>query len=242
MKTDSKPIQFTCSLCKQTFTAQIPEHFAAAIERGQITHYALCDSCEYRTRNIRPEIDSGSLLISEAEKTKMWNDLCPPLYRETSPAKLPDLKSYNSVQAYQYGPRGLIMLGETGTGKTRSMYKLLERLFYEGHSMKIFRPLEFGDVCAEMYRTGRGKYWTDELVYDYDIMAIDDFGKVVLTDRVESTLFGVIEERISRLKPIILTTNMTGSTLEHYMSADRGPTLVRRLREFCRSVTFRPAK
>src|SRR5689334_16698233 len=57
-----------------------------------------------------------------------WKQLCPPGYQDTSIERLPNASKFRDVLGWTYGPKGLILLGPTRSGKTRSAWKLLERL------------------------------------------------------------------------------------------------------------------
>ena len=70
------------------------------------------------------------------------------------------------------------------------------------------------------------------------MVLLDDLGKEKLTERVECEPFNLIEERSQHLRPIIVTTNTTGDTLESRFDDDRAGPFLRRVREFCEPVAF----
>ncbi len=174
------------------------------------------------------------------QRERRWQYLCPPLYRETDPARLPQ-GPLADVLAWRYGPQGLLLIGPTGTGKTRAAYLLLRRLLDEDETRRIiaYDGLAFGHEAARRFREGTGETWVTG-VATADVIFFDDFGKMTLTERVEAELFGVIEYRTAHHLPILATSNMTGADLAAKASKDRGEPLVRRLREFCRVVVFNP--
>jgi len=59
-----------------------------------------------------------------------------------------------------------------------------------------------------------------------------------MTERCETELFNLIEERSQHLRPLIVTTNTVGDSLEDKFSDDRSGPLLRRVREFCEPVSF----
>jgi DNA polymerase III delta prime subunit len=172
------------------------------------------------------------------QRENRWQWLCPPLYRETDPARLPPVP-LAEVMAWQYGPQGLLLIGPTGAGKTRAAYLLLRRLLDEDESRRIiaFGCLDFGHEAARRFREATGETWVAG-VARADVVFFDDFGKEPLTERVEAELFGLIEYRTAHHLPILATSNLTGAALEAKASADRGGPMVRRLREFCRVAVF----
>jgi len=174
------------------------------------------------------------------EALRRWNRMCPPEYRDTLPEKIPDQDSYQRVQGWSFGSRGLVVGGPTGTGKTRSIILLLRRLVtVTGLEAAMFLGNSFAHECSSRFGDGSaGVQWCRRLV-KVDVLFIDDLGKFRLTDRVESELFGLVEERMAFRRPIFTTMNSGSAQLERMLSPDRGPALVRRLRESCEAIEFR---
>jgi DNA replication protein DnaC len=171
------------------------------------------------------------------ELREQWKGICPPLYRDTDPMRLPEVP-LQTVLAWRYGSQGLLVHGDTGRGKTRAVFQLLRRLhFDEGRKIIRFGANDFGAECSKRFFDGDGSAWIAGLV-KADVLFLDDLGKDRFTDRVESALFGLVEGRMSNLRPIIVTTNFFGDALASKMTGDRGQPLVRRLRESCQDVAF----
>ena len=63
-------------------------------------------------------------------------------------------------------------------------------------------------------------------------------GSEKFTPRCETELFNLIEERSQHLRPLIVTTNTVGDSLEDKLSDDRAGPFLRRIREFCEPVAF----
>lgn len=170
------------------------------------------------------------------EKEAQWAALCPPLYRDTDPHRLPKEPLQKALK-WQMGAKGLLLRGETGRGKTRIATLLLNRLHHtDGLKVRTFFANHFSHSIEQRFGECEGAEWIAKLS-EADVVFFDDLGKFKLTERVEAELFGLIEERIANLKPIIATTNLTGAALVEKMTEDRGAPLVRRLREFCELIT-----
>lgn len=175
----------------------------------------------------------------EAAITRRANEFTPPIYRDTNPESLPKAE-LEKVLAWQYGPKGLILCGETRKGKTRCMWLLIRRLLLQGLTVECMTSGEFARQCAEVFAAGgeQPREWFDRIT-QADALFIDDLGKFKLTERVEAELFDIVEFFTSRGKPLMFTTNGSSATLANQMSADRGPAIIGRVREFCKCVQFK---
>ena len=176
----------------------------------------------------------------EADRTKAFQELCPPLYQDTDPnhATLAGNPKLAEVVNWKYQPKGLVIRGSTRLGKTRAAWLLIKRLMLEGRSVKAMTCGEFARQAAENAGDG-ARDWFDEMT-KVDVLFVDDLGKSKLTERVESDLFDIIESRAANLKPCLFTTNFDGETLKGKMTNDRGDALISRIREFCQAVNFNP--
>jgi len=167
-----------------------------------------------------------------------WEQLCPSNYRQTDPASLPRPDLLARVLAWKFGPRGLLLHGPTGRGKSRCAWLLLKREFESGRSIAA-ADHSIGFRYAEAYKesAAAAAAWIDKLSA-VEILFLDDVFKARLTDSLESALFTVIANRGEQGRPTIIATNDTGSSLTLRLSTDRGEALVRRLMEGTERVPF----
>ena len=196
--------------------------------------FTRCRRCQWRVADVAWAEMEAHKLATE------WLESCPPLFRQTDPARLPQ-KALAEVLAWKYSPRGLILYGPTGTGKTRAAFLLLHHLaLNDNRSAEVFLAGDFERAVAVYFGPkGDPDRWLRSL-RAVDVLFLDDLGKGKLTERAEAELFNLIDMRAAHLKPIIATTNFTGLALASRVSPDRGPPLLRRLREFCQQVEFSP--
>ena len=174
---------------------------------------------------------------SEAcEAEGRWKLICPPLYRESDPIRLPAAELAN-VMAWRYGPQGLLLQGPTGTGKTRCAYLRLKQAHLAGTRILAYGAAQIADACGKAYGDGYGPAWIQNVIHA-DLLFLDDLGKSVFTERADAALFAIIEGRTAYMKPILATTNLTGQSLSDRLSPSRAAPLIRRLREFCTVVRF----
>jgi DNA replication protein DnaC len=169
-----------------------------------------------------------------------WKDLCPIEYRNTSSERLPNLENFEQVQNWQYGPMGLLLVGPTRQGKTRSVWKLLERLhFDERRSIIAFSPMDLKLQVAKAWQyPEKAEHWIDRL-RSVGILFFDDLDTVKFTEAVEETIYDAFEFRPTHGRPVIVTVNRTGRELATRMNANgRGAKIVERMREYCQVVNF----
>jgi len=169
-----------------------------------------------------------------------WAATCPPIYRETDIDRLPDISACMRVLAWQYGERGMILTGDSRAGKTRSCWLLLRGLFDGGRTIRAFDGIGWFFAVGSAFRDmEHAERWLDSLTR-VDVLFFDDIFRGRMTDAQDMALWGVIERRMASRKPMIVTTNATGASLE----ARCGPSvipIIARLRECCEVVTFKTA-
>jgi DNA replication protein DnaC len=184
------------------------------------------------TERCQKELERRSLEIA-------WKYLCPPLYRDTSVERLPYKDKFNEVQNWRYGPLGLIVLGGSRRGKTRSVWKLLERLHFEGRTIIALTPMDLKVQVAKVWQNSEtAEEWIHSLRHA-DVLFFDDLDTVKFTEAVEETIYDAFEFRPTHGKPVIATVNRSGCELAARMNANgRGAKIVERMREYCQVINF----
>ena len=158
--------------------------------------------------------------------------------RQTVVEKLPRPELFNRVMRWTFQNKGVVMHGPTRKGKSRCAWKLAEREYLNGREVKVLDST-FGITFAQKYSvSGSAAYeWLEEK-NGADLLLLDDVFKIKLTDAAEGALFMIVDYRTQHGKPMIVTMNDTGASLEERMTTDRGPALVARIREFCENINF----
>jgi DNA replication protein DnaC len=167
-----------------------------------------------------------------------WDKLCPPIFQETEADKLPNQPSYTKSLGVTLSKRSLLLYGKTGKGKSRTLWAILRREWLAGRKVAML-DASAGVNYASMCKQGMQK--ADAWVKDCSevaILGLDDVFKSNLSPGWESMLHLIIDQRMLYRRPFILTTNDTVETLLSRMSPDRGPSLIRRLKEFCEVISF----
>lgn len=175
----------------------------------------------------------------ERERRHEWKLLFPPIYRNTQPERLPNRVKFDEVQAWAYGPQGLILIGRTRRGKTRAAWKLLERLHQENRTIISFSPMDLKRAVAGAWQDAdaTGEFFSH--LRHSDVLFLDDLDTIKFTEAVVETLYDVFEYRPAHGKPVIVTCNQSGEELARRMNSHgRGAKIVERMREFCDVINF----
>ena len=189
--------------------------------------------------------------MHQDELLKKWEQLCPPIYRDSNPELLPNLPMFEEVQKWEYGPQGLLLKGPSRQGKTRAAWALLKRLhFQEERKIVAFVPKDLKAAVADEWRDRDriANDWRDRCNSGPDIttrlrraevLYLDDLDTIKFTEAVEETLYDTFEYRLAHGKPVILTLNQSGPELAGRMSTEaRGEKITARMRESCRVINF----
>ena len=208
-----------------------------------------CHACGAKWETAEPSPAPDYVYDRECQPCKIirlrerFTKILPVIFADTDPARLRQ-DTLKKTMAWKYGRKGLVLDGETGLGKTRTAWLLLRRVLVDdGRDIKFawFKDITFGQELGIRYRNETAEEWLQGLA-KVPLLFIDDIGKMKLTDRAESELFGIIDQRCENGLPMIVTTNDTGESLKNRMdaanNAGRGAPLVRRLREFCEQIKF----
>lgn len=175
-----------------------------------------------------------------ADRESRWNSICPARLRDTVQTKLPDPAAAATVLAWVYGPEGILAHGPTGSGKTRSIYLLIQREFMAGRSVEACSAASFSTHCSRLFFDSltEAEKFMGKLA-SVGLLLLDDLDKARFTERVASALFELVDRRTSNNLPLFVTLNAGPGTLEGRLPTDLGPALIRRLMEFCTPIEFR---
>ncbi len=213
---------------------------------------------EADVRNAEKEIErmdaEGTDELLTQRKEARWRILCPAKFREPYRVELvPESVNREKIKAvldWIFNPIGLWIIGDTGLAKTTSVFKMLYREVIEkNRSAVIIDGIAFANGCSVAFSDStRTEKWLREMAKP-DILFIDDFAKR-LTPATQTGFFAVLDRRTSNLKPIIITTNVSGQAL--FESRRDGGVLIeaivndpqlagpmrRRLRQYCVPIIF----
>lgn len=201
-------------------------------------------NCKYCHRPVG-ESTNCACRWCESLHVSNWRDILPQVseYQLTDMAilkkKHPEFKAlYDAVLAWRPGlGKGLVAYGPPGVGKTRTVWALMRRLFDSGVDVHALTATGFGDGISENYREGTGPEWIRRLS-GHEVLFIDDLDKLVLTQRVQSELFAVMETVTSMRRYLVITANGSGGDFIRKFDPSIGAALYRRIVEFCDPISF----
>lgn len=221
----------TCTTCNQSFEFEPLIVMGRTIERVKI-----CDPCgekeqaEYEERKAQEKQREA-----DEERARQWKQICPPLYRDSDPAKLPK-KFLEAINGWEFSPRGIAFTGDAGMGKTRCAFLLLKKLHFAGTwcfalsatRLAMHSANQFSDNKALKTEAGEALSKAQSV----QALLLDDLGKSKMTERAELDLYHILETRTSNELPTIWTANASANDLLRMMSPDRGEPIIRRLAQF----------
>lgn len=204
---------------------------------GGNENVAVCDPCveNYHRSQREENYDKPDLSRAPIE------ELIPIGYRETDATMLPASAKANLHSIMKWIPdygKGLYLLGDTRQGKTRTMCLLLKELYRKNYNFKVFFAGDFHSKLAQAKQTQFYRSWFEEVI-STPILCIDDLFAEKLTPTSQAGLFEIIEQRMSRKLPNIITTQVKRSdAIKLFEDPNRGKAFLERLREISTLYTF----
>lgn len=169
---------------------------------------------------------------------------CPPLFKMTSIARLPEKMREVARSWVPSGERhSLLLHGTTGNGKTRTAWCVANRIWAEkatcgtNHDM-LFRTMsQLTDDITSSFSDDKGHESLMRRLFKADLLVMDDLGKEKMTARVCADLFAIVDNRANEMLPTIVTTNFNGVGLgQRFEDPEMGVAFVRRLRDYYQAI------
>lgn len=121
---------------------------------------------------------------------------------------------YEYAQNFSRNSPSLILNGNTGLGKTFLSSAIAKKITQQGFSV-IFDSLSNILRSIENERFGRSNSDTLSVVLDSDLVILDDWGSESINNFTSSILYDIINGRMNRNLPIIVSTNFSNSELDN---------------------------
>ena len=181
--------------------------------------------------------DAAASQTSSVRCKSEWQRLCPPHYQRDLPCGILVQSWVGDVLGWQYKPQGLLVIGDTGSGKTWVMWRLLRRLLKERRSVVVLDAVTYRSGLSKAAREGETEDYVQRLARA-EVLYWDDFGQTHLSAAASEMLLHVLEKRTSHQRPLLVTSQYKGAALElQFERPEMGAAVRRRINEFCRVVT-----
>lgn len=170
-----------------------------------------------------------------------WAQTCPAEMRESDPDHA-GIDSAAFKRALRWPrERSLVLTGANQLGKTRAFWQLVRLLSVEDRRrVSVFIPGEFERALQMAMDERRFPAWYESLT-SADVVAIDDLGKEKMTERVETTLFNLLNHRLDHGRLCLLTANRLDNPQKvaaKFYDSERGMALILRLSNRCHVLVF----
>ena len=189
---DYTDIKFQCEKCKDQ--GYVNEKMCSCLKNALITKQL--------------EASGIGQLIASQSFENFSLEMYPSEVREQMECLLTDLKKY--AQGFESEKPNLLFVGGTGLGKTHLSTALAKAIIEKGYYV-IYETATniFSDFENDRFRD---RYMGEEPIctkyMECDLLIIDDLGTEVVTNFTVSCLYNLINTRLNKNLPIILSTNL----------------------------------
>lgn len=114
-------------------------------------------------------------------------------------------KAINFTKNFDNDYQNLLFYGTVGSGKSHLSSCIAGSLLNSGHSVIYFSATSLFENMSEG-TFGKKKDILED-IYNCDLLIIDDLGTEMINSFVISSLFTLLNERLLRKKPIVISTN-----------------------------------
>lgn len=202
---DYLEVKYTCSLCKDTgshdgYYCPCYKKLIREVAREELDANSPIKKCtfdNFRT-DYYPDVTDSLLAVNQREHMKNMLNFCKDYAEDFS------LKS-----------KGIIMIGKTGLGKTHISLAIANKVLEKGYDVYYDSIQNIMDKLeAEHFgRLPVGESIKED-VLGCDLLIIDDLGVEFVTQFTVSELHNIINTRILRSLPTIISTNLELNELE----------------------------
>src|SRR5262245_60088334 len=213
----------------------------------------VAEPCECRARDYVAGLDARAKIPTNYARASFENFICKA-HGEAYEREL--LTVWHRVRMYvrEYPhaadrPPGLMLIGDTGAGKTHLAVAALRALMGRGFAGLFWDYQNLLDSIRAGYDAAAN--FADKHAYqaalDAEVLLLDDLGAHRVTDWVKDTVTGIFTYRCNYRRPVIVTTNLIDTDADsacttHYKTAEGTrrllPTLAEHIGDRARSRLF----
>ena len=112
------------------------------------------------------------------------------------------------AQNFTLDSKNLMLMGATGLGKTHLSLAIANVVINRGYWVCYGSSQNIcDDLQSEQFGRGDDCYYNKQMVYNCDLLILDDLGTEISNQYSVATLYNVINSRILAKKPTIISTN-----------------------------------
>lgn len=201
---DALAIKYTCSVCNDSGfvnerMCNCHRELLKEIERDNLRRFAPVDDCTFNSFN------------TEYYPAKaMENGVSP---REKAQKILESCRIY--AQGFNSHAASILFMGGTGLGKTHLSLAIANVVINKGYSV-VYGTAQ--NILSDLQNESFGRYenldYTEREVLAADLLIIDDLGTEFKNQFSVACLYNIINTRILKKKPTIISTNFSYDDLE----------------------------
>lgn len=196
---DYLEMHYTCPLCQDT--GYIGSQKCSCFKKAEI-------ELLYTQSNLKEILEKENFdhFSFDLYSDTITNDSTGLSARETARRAYDIAQTF--VKNFDSSFENLFLYGDTGVGKTFLSHCIAHDLLESAHCVLYFSAFDLFDHLAGSAFSRRDEKPGEDLVFDCDLLIIDDLGTELTNSFVASQFFLCINERIMRKKSTIISTNL----------------------------------
>lgn len=201
---DALAIKYTCSVCNDSGfvnerMCNCHRELLKEIERDNLRRFAPVDDCTFNSFN-----------TEYYPAQAMENGVSP---REKAQKILESCRIY--AQGFNSHAASILFMGGTGLGKTHLSLAIANVVINKGYSV-VYGTAQ--NILSDLQNESFGRYenldYTEREALAADLLIIDDLGTEFKNQFSVACLYNIINTRILKKKPTIISTNFSYDDLE----------------------------
>ncbi len=164
------------------------------------------------------KLSADELSVKTPLQLSRFEDFDLSLYRDSAKQKMSDIYNFcvEYAKTFDRNTYSLYMFGNTGLGKTHLSLAIAAEVIKKGYSVVYGSAHDFFGMI-ERERFGRSENpdgTTGETRINRDVLVIDDLGAEFVTQFTVSELYYIVDTRLAKGYPTIISTNLKADELE----------------------------